>query len=131
MEQPNTLNVAAIFGFSLHSDLVGTPEAAEVIDVQAAQEGLQGIGHIGNRHTQFLGFFPVDRKTISRRARIELGIDAADFRALAGSSHEIVGHLGEFLWCAAGAVLQLEREATGRTQAWNGWRVEGKDDGLR
>jgi hypothetical protein len=52
--------VAAEFGRGLHADLVGAAEAAEVVDLRPAQEGLEGGEDIVQRHAQLLGLFAVD-----------------------------------------------------------------------
>jgi len=104
--------------------LIGAGRKVEVVDVEAAEEGLQREEHLGERHAQRLHLFAVDLVLDLRDARIEAAEGEADLRALACLGEHVLQDLGELRRVRAGAVLQHEGEAAARAEAADGRRVE-------
>src|ERR1035441_4158244 len=109
----------------MHQDLPGAAEDVEVVDVKAAQEGLQGVVSVGDANPHGLDFVQIDIDLVRGDVGTE-GVDhVGQFTAAAGRLHQGVGRLGEFLDARTSAVLQHELKASGGTEAEDGRQTEG------
>ena len=77
-----SLGLAGELRLGLEEDFIDAAEADEVVHVESAQVGLQGLEDAVHRHAQRAGFLAVQLDLHLRRRRIEGGADAANLRAL-------------------------------------------------
>src|SRR6185437_6084069 len=116
--------------FGLRGHLVGAAEEVEVVDVGAAQEGLQAGENARDRYAQGLGALAVQHELNLRSAGVELREHTRQFRPLVRLGQKIAEYIGEFLQVAAAAVFEDEFESSRRADAGNGRRVEYEDIGF-
>ena len=112
-------------------DAIDPAEFEEVVDVEVAEIGLQGVEDVGDGNSQRLGSLPVDVRVEPRRADAKVGADRPDGRVLPGLREELLDDGRELLEVASARVLHLHGEAAGGAQAPDRRGVEGEDKRLR
>ncbi len=111
-------------------DLPRAAESIEVVDVDAAQVGLQRVEHVAEGHADRLAFDTVDVHVELRCAGAEGWEDADKARLLVGPRCEVVGLTLQGFQTVVAAVLDHELEAAGRAESVNRRGSEYADQGL-
>ena len=113
-------------GLGLEEDLVNPAEFHEVVHVESAQVGLQGLENAVHRDTERAGFFAIEFHLHLRGGWLECRGHPPDLRAFGGCGDHLVHIGGELLDAAAGLVLQLHGEPRHAAITGKGGRAEGK-----
>ena len=113
----------------LDVDLPGAAEQVEVVDVEAAEGGLQGVEHVAHLDAQHLRLVAVDVEKDLRRVGGEGAEDAGELGLLVGGHDQAARDGGEIGRRLALQGLQHVLEAAGAAEPEDRRQVEGKDDG--
>ena len=131
VELADVLRLRAVVAFGFDVDLPLPSEAIEVVDEQAAHEGLDGPVDVVDGDALLDDLVAIDRDELLRHARQEGGAETADLRPLARRGHELVQVVREKLHVAARPVLENEGEAAGGADSGNRRRRETERHALR
>ena len=123
----DVLRARTVLGLRLRLHAIDPAEFHEVVDVEVAEIGLQGVEDFGNGHAERLGPFPVHVERETRGAHAKAGPDGPNRRVLFGLRDELLGDGGESLEVPPGGILDLHREPTRCPQPADRGRVEGQD----
>ncbi len=89
--------------FGLHP--VHPTEFNEIVDVEIAKIGLQGIEHFRNRDTQSFGPFPIHPGIESRRRHAKTCADRSNGRILLRPAHKLLRHRGKLFEISTARIL--------------------------
>ena len=96
----------------------------EVVDVVAAERRGERGEHIVDRHAELLCFFAIDVDGKLRHRRAPQCLRTAQHRIAVGACEERVLHFVQSLCAAGAAILNIELEAAGGSQAEDRRRIE-------
>ena len=116
----------AVEGFALDVHLPGPAEEVEVVDVDAAEGGLERGEDVADGKADGLGLVAVDVEEDGRRGGGEGAEDAVQLGVLVGCGEEAVEDAAHFGGFAALEVLELVFEAAAGGEADDGRQVEGE-----
>ena len=111
--------------------MLESPESIEVVDEEAAHEGLQCLVDVVDGDALLDDLVAIHVDELLRHAWEKRGVDAGDFGALARGGEERIEIVGKKLDVIAGAVFEDERETAGGTDARNGGGRKRKRYALR
>ena len=113
----NVVEAAPVLRLRLHLDLPGAAEQIDVVDIVAAERGLQRLEDIVERHPQYLRLVAIDIEIDRRIGGRERAEDAAQPRVLVGRYREPAHDLRERLRIAAAQILEHIGEAAAGAEA--------------
>ncbi|MNI27873.1 hypothetical protein D3C73_816290 [compost metagenome] len=115
---------------SLNVDLIGAPEAVEVVGIQRTQVDLQGVEDVADGHAVGLGFFPVDGGIDLRHVHRVAGEQAGQFRHVVALVDDVHGFLVQLFVAQVAPVFDLQAETTDGAQALYRRRREDRHVGF-
>ena len=127
----NILDIFAIARVGLNLDLPGPAKAVEVVDVGAANRGLQRTEDVTDRDPQGLGALAIQTQVDLRRLGSIGRVNIGERRVLVGGNNEPVRHGREFFRCCTGECLQLQFEPGSVAEPGDRRHIEGNNIGSR
>ena len=115
----------------LEHDLIGAAELIEVVDLVAAEVGLQGRKHVRKLHTEIFDLLAVNLVLITRRIDLERGTNALQLRARPRLGENSVHDVVQLGIRVTAHILQLERPAADVAEPRQSRRIDGDDGRLR
>ena len=98
VEAVDVVRAVAVFGLGLQHDAPGAAEAVEVVDVEPAEEGLQGIVDIGTSGIPRVWTLSVSSSTLYCGTLVRKDVLAkAELRTVAGGCQQRLGDLSELV----------------------------------
>ena len=85
VEAVDALRALPVLRFSLHHDFPSPAKSVEVVDIKAAEEGLESVVNVGDRDTERLRLVGVEVDLVLRHARAQSAVRIHDFSTAARS----------------------------------------------
>ena len=130
MDAVDVVDLGPVGGLGLHVDLPGAAEQIEVVDVEAAENGLERVEHVADADAQGLHLVAVDVEIELGRVGGVGGEHRPERRVLVGGEDEPASGGGELGRIAAPQILELVLEAAAGAEPDDRRQVEGDHVGL-
>ena len=130
MDAVDVVDLGPVGGLGLDVDLPGAAEQIEVVDVEAAENGLERVEHVADADAQGLHLVAVDVEIELGRVGGVGGEHCPEGRVLVGGEDEPASGCGELGRIAAPKILELVLEAAAGAEPDDRRQVEGDHVGL-
>ena len=130
LETGNVRLIRAGIGFGLQVDPVDPTVLVELVDIHRTQIDLQGVEDIGERNLAGFGLGAIHFQVTLGHRRVKGGVNAGQFRPLAGIHYKIVNRLRKRFDPLIVEILDFKLKAPGCRQARNRRGVGDQHPGL-